>query len=91
MKQQSTFSRDHWRSDGSDQEPSGLEQYYCYSTAMYSIWLLPEQLLYSAPQASHFLSWGCVDIDLPQVHDSPFIIPSFYPAGVKNGHTPFSA
>lgn len=37
----------------------------------------------SAPQASHFLSWGCVDIDLPQVHGSAFIIPSHYPAGVK--------
>lgn len=36
----------------------------------------------SIPQAS-FLSWGCVDIDLPQVHGSPFIIPSYYPAGVN--------
>lgn len=36
----------------------------------------------SAPQASHFLSWGCVDIDLPQVHDSPSIIPPFWPAGL---------
>lgn len=41
---------------------------------------------YAAPQASHFQSWGCVDIDLPQVHDSPFITPSFCTARVKNRH-----
>lgn len=51
MKQQSTFSGDPWRSDGSDQEPSGLEQYYCYCAAMYSIWLLPEQLFCSSGQS----------------------------------------
>lgn len=48
---------------------------------------------YAAPKASHFLSWGCVDVDLPQVLNSPFIIPSFYPAGVKKKckYTSFSA
>lgn len=37
----------------------------------------------AAPRASHFPSRGCVDVDLPQVHSPPFIIPSLYPAGVK--------
>lgn len=45
---------------------------------------------YCAPQASNLLSWGCVDIDLPQVHYSPFII--LLPRRSKrNGHTSLSA
>ena len=57
MKQQSTL-KDPWRNDAGDQQPSGLEQYYCYWAAMYSIWLLPRPNNSCAPQASNFLSWG---------------------------------
>lgn len=51
IKHQSTFSRVPYRSDGGDQEPSGLEPYYCYWAAMYSIWRLPNQLLCSSGQS----------------------------------------
>ncbi|KAK2890306.1 hypothetical protein Q8A73_018606 [Channa argus] len=40
----------------------------------------------SAPQASHFLSWGCVDIDLPQ---RSLALTSFL-APPRSPHAPFS-
>lgn len=89
MKPQSTFSRDHWRSDGGDQEPSGVEQYNCYTAAMYSIWLLPEQLLCSSGQS--FSEFGLCRYWPPTGTEFSFHHSLFLPCRSKNIGTLASA